>query len=107
MPSSVTFWATPPEAGMTKTFVAGLEIPVLIYAILPPSGDHCGTVVSSGPCEVVSWTGLSPLACAVQISMGPLRLETKAMRLPSGEYVGQRSCREEEAITWGSLATTP
>src|SRR6516165_2692720 len=72
---------------MTKTWpFPGL---LLSKAILSPPGDHRG-VPDEAP-KNVSRAGAEPSAFATQISRLPERSDSKATRLPSGEYCGNKS----------------
>ena len=44
--------------------------------------------MKKGPRKDVNWTALEPSLLHTQISWLPERFEAKAMRFPSGEYVG-------------------
>src|SRR5262245_10495348 len=59
-------------------------------ASLRESGDQRGRK-SRSPLVLVTGTGFVPSASATQIWSSPLRSETNAIRLPSGEYDGLES----------------
>ena len=71
--------------------------------MLLPSGAHRGTLVAEEPSEV-NCTAFEPSLSHFQISLMPERYDTNAMFLPSGEYRGLWSCREEEI---NSIAPPP
>src|ERR1700679_4243484 len=60
-----------------------------------PSAHQLGAPVS-GPSKEVTLTGLRPSASASQISELPDRVDSNAMRAPSGEYVGTSCVRVDE-----------
>ena len=64
-------------------------------AIRPPSGDQRGVPVYT-PKEV-SWRTLDPSTSQTHISRAPLRSDSNAIFLPSGEMLGD-SCSAEETI---------
>ena len=72
-----------------------------------PSGDHLGamTVALAAPTEV-NCAGFDPSASHTQISRAPDRLDTKAILLPSSEYVGIQSNLEED-MNWTGLLGFP
>src|SRR5216683_6135074 len=63
-------------------------------AICCPSGDQRGVPVTLLKC--VSWTRLVPSLRHIQISYLPLRVDSKAILLPSGEYCGPLSIAVED-----------
>src|SRR5438874_556877 len=65
-------------------------------AIRRPSAHQLGAPVC-GPLNEVNLTGLWPSASASQISELPERVDSKAMRVPSGEYAGT-NCVRVDAI---------
>jgi hypothetical protein len=60
-----------------------------------PSAHQLGAPVS-GPSKDVTSTGLWPSASASQISELPDRVDSNAMRVPSGEYAGTSCVRVGE-----------
>src|SRR6266478_1152232 len=55
-------------------------------AIRRPSGDHAGDPVT-GPPKLVNCRGFVPSALATQISVDPVRMDSKTIRDPSGEIL--------------------
>src|SRR5271168_363426 len=93
-----------PPAGST---VCRLDLPPPnreSKAISSPSGDHRGVPVTT-PKEV-SWRALDPSPSQTHISMFPLRLDSNAILLPSGEMLGD-SCAAEETINLCACARGP
>src|SRR4249920_1114709 len=66
-----------------------------------PSGDQFRTPTTGPPKKVIR-TASEPSALEVQISLGPVREDKKAIFLPSGEYFGAESFRVE--VIKGSAA---
>ena len=74
-------------------------------AIQRPSGDHRGEPVFCARNEV-NWIAWLPSRRETQISSLPVRLDTNAIRSPSGENAGLWSARVE-LTTGGGLAKAP
>src|ERR1700723_765696 len=70
-------------------------------AIRSPSGDQRG-VPATTPKEV-SWRTLDPSTSQTHISRFPLRLDSNAIFLPSGEMLGD-SCSADETISLRACA---
>src|SRR5215471_13475057 len=63
-------------------------------AIHLPSGDQRGVPVTPIPNDD-NWMGLEPSASQTQTSLGPVRLDSKAIFDPSGEMLGEICWRDE------------
>ena len=63
-------------------------------AIRLPSGDQFGEPVCLAPNEV-SCTSLEPSASETQISLLPVRFESKTIWVPSGEYLAPCCSRDD------------
>src|ERR1700756_3264394 len=70
-----------------------------------PSGDQCGDPVILIPNEL-SCTAFEPSASETQTSWLPDRLDSKAIRFPSGEIFGA-VCSREELTTSRACACGP
>ena len=71
-----------------------------------PSGDQFGFPQSLPDLENSCWA-LDPSASLTQIPRGPLRRDSNAIRLPSGEYCAAPSVRVQEINGLGAPAATP
>src|SRR5258707_5191710 len=71
-----------------------------LKTMLAPSGDHRGAS-AIGARNEESCRGFPPSLSAIQISSLPVRLETKAILLPSGENSGAVSYPVEKMIFVG------
>src|ERR1700722_2003487 len=73
-------------------------------AMRPPSGDHRGVPVTT-PKEG-SWRALDPSTSQTHISRVPLRSDSHAILLSSGELLGA-SCSADETISLCACARDP
>src|SRR6202035_2611908 len=79
--------------------MCGLPARLEVKAMLPPLGLHAGLVSMAS--EWVRRRKPPPLLSAVKISMLPSSERAKAMRLPSGEKLGE--VLSEPEVTTGRL----
>src|SRR5262249_10272877 len=75
-------------------------------AIRFPSGDQRGVPADEPARENSSWAW-EPSASLTQRPWTPLRLDSKAIRLPSGEYCAAPSMRVEAINGAGGPTATP
>src|ERR1022692_1342171 len=109
--------SAPPSRAITHTSVLRLSSSIWplrseTKAIRVPSGDHCGSVSSQSSPEVICFD--SPLDISVtqrwerrssnhpvlrlSSSIWPLRSETKAIRVPSGDHCGSVSSQSSPEV---------